>query len=535
MAAKNPANQNMPSRTRKQQKVQTPGFGLQGESGIGLAPNVSYRLPEVEAMMPKWQLIADCIAGQEAVKKRGTKYLPKPNPTDTTPENDARYEGYVTRAVFYNVTANTLSGLVGQVFNSDPVSEYPAELEPLWYDADGKGVTLIQQAKKSLTSTLAFGRCGLLVDFPPSPKDELGQERVFTRQEVMDGRARPTMQYYGPFDIINWRYEQQGAVAVLALLVLVEDYIIRDDGFEIQRGQQCRVLRLTNGVYSVETWRRTDEKQEGPYQLQGTVTPRASDGKPFGYIPFYFMGSQNNDAQVDKPPMYDIANINIGHYRNSADYEDSVFMVGQPTPYFSGLTREWVDEVLKGTIQLGSRGAIPLPENGSAGLIQAEPNSMVKEAMDQKQQQMVALGAQLVEDKQVQRTLGEAKMESAVIASTLTSCARNVSQAFESALMTAAQFNGTPVNADALKFQLSTDFAIAKMSPQDRQQLLSEWQGGLISFTEARSQLRQSGIATLDDKVAQSEIEKEMESRVDLDAQNNPDPNADPNDNPPQE
>src|SRR5690606_26399165 len=129
------------------------------------------------------------------------------------------------------------------------------------------------------------------------------------------------------------------------------------------------------------------------------------------------------------------------------------------------------------------------------------------------------------EDKQVQRTLGEAKMESAVIASTLTSCARNVSQAFESALMTAAQFNGTAVNADALKFQLSTDFAIARMAPQDRQQLLSEWQGGLISFTEARSQLRQSGIATLDDKVAQAEIEKEMESRVDLDAANNLDPN----------
>lgn len=504
-------------------------------SDVATPPNVSYVLPEVERMLPKWQMIADCIAGQEAIKDRGTKYLPKPNAEDTSPANDARYEAYVTRAVFYNVTANTLSGLVGQVFNSDPVSEYPRELEPLWYDADGKGVTLIQQAKKSLSSTLAFGRCGILVDFPKGMTDEETQApRPFTRQEVMDGVARPTLQYYGPTDIINWRYEPRGAVSVLTMLVLVEDYILKDDGFEIERGQQCRVLRLRNGVYEVETWQRTDEKQEGPYQLISTVVPTASDGKPFGYIPFYFIGAQNNDAQIDKPPMYDIANLNIGHYRNSADYEDSVYMVGQPTPYFAGLTQAWVDEVLKGTIQLGSRGAVPLPENGSAGLIQAQENSMVKEAMEQKEKQMVALGAQLVEDKQVQRTLGEAKMENAVIASTLTSCARNVSQAFESALMAAASFSGAEVNADKLKFQLSTDFAIAKMSSQDRQQLLSEWQGGLVSFSEARGQLRQSGIATLDDAVAKAEIDKDMESAVDLDKEddpNNPDPNAESDDN----
>lgn len=145
---------------------------------------------------------------------------------------------------------------------------------------------------------------------------------------------------------------------------------------------------------------------------------------------------------------------------------------------------------------------------------------------------MVALGAQLVQDKQVQRTLGEAKMEATVIASTLTSCARNVSQAFESALMAAASFSGAQVDADKLKFQLSTDFAIAKLSPEDRQQLIAEYQGGLVSFTEARAQLRQSGIATLDDEVARTEIDKDMESAVDLDKDpDETDPNADPDDN----
>ena len=505
--------------------------------GVAVAPKVDYVLPEVAAMRDKWELIGDCLAGQDAVKKKTIKYLPKPNAEDESDANRLRYLAYVARAVFYNVTANTVSGLVGQVFNSDPVSEYPPELEPMWYDADGKGVTLIQLAKKVMTSTLSLGRCGLLVDFPTGPKDEEGNARPYSRQEVMDGIARPTIQYYGATNIINWRYEMRGAVSVLSLVVLTEDYIIKDDGFEIERGQECRVLRLRNGIYEVEIWRRTDEKQEGPYKLINTLTPTDGSGKPFGYIPFYFIGAQNNDAQVDKPPMYDMACSNIAHYRNSADYEDSVFMVGQPTPYFSGLTQDWVDKVLKGTVQLGSRGAVPLPPNGTMGLVQATENTMVKEAMDQKQQQMVAIGAQLVETKQVQRTLGEAKMENTVVVSTLTSCARNVSQGIENALIAAAAFANATVDADSIIFQLSTDFAIQKMSPDERRQLLAEWQGGILSFTEARAQLRQSGVATLDDEEARKEIEGDQENTVNLDDPDNPDDPANPAnaDDPPQE
>lgn len=481
-----------------------------------IPPNVEYRLPESTAMLEKWDMLSDCIAGQDAIKKKTTKYLPMPNAEDQSTANRLRYEGYVARAMFFNVVGNTVSGLVGQVFNSDPVSEYPDELEPLWYDADGRGVTLVQSAKKALVTTLAKGFCGILVDFPEGLVDDAGNAVPFTRQDVNDGLARPTIQFYGPVDIINWRFKLYGAVSKLTLLVLKEDYIIRDDGFEIQRGKEYRVLRLVNDQYVVEQWRRTDEKQEGPFVLFKTSVPTDAAGLPLKSIPFFFIGAQNNDSQIDKPPMYDLACINIAHYRNSADYEDSVYMVGQPTPYFAGLTQSWVENVLKEKVQLGSRGAIPLPAGGTAGLVQAAPNTMVKEAMDTKQHQMVSLGAQLVEDKQVQRTLGEAKMETTIVVSTLSSCARNVSQAYENALIAASQFAIGEVNKDEIIFKLSTDFAIAKMSPEDRKALLAEWQGGLLSFTEAREQLRQSGIATLDDKDAQEEIAKDQEAAIDL-------------------
>lgn len=488
--------------------------------------NVEFMLPELAERLEQYEIIRDCLAGQEAVKKKKTKYLPKPNAHDDSPENNARYEGYLTRAIFYNVTANTAAGLVGQVFNADPVTEFPSELDPVWYDATGNNVSMTQQAKRALSSVLAYGRCGLLTDFP-APKED---GSAFTRAEILEGIARPTIQFYGPTDVINWRYKQVGALSVLSLVVLNENYIIEDDGFEIKTGEEKRVLRLDGeNLYVVEQWRRQNDEKEGAWYVYKTHTPRDYSGNRLSYIPFTFVGSQNNDSSVDRPPLYDLACLNIGHYRNSADYEDSVYMVGQPTPFFSGLTREWVDEVLKGTIQLGSRGAVPLPEGGQAGLIQAAPNSMVKEAMELKQKQMIAIGAQLVEDKQVQRTLGEAKMEQAIVASVLTSCANNVSAAFEACVKWACDFFGIEDKAkEDVVFRLSTDFAIAKLSPQDRQQLLAEWQAGLVSFSEARGQLRQSGVATLDDDEAKEEIAGDKESRVDLDEEGvDTDDNAD--------
>lgn len=498
-------------------------------------PNVDFVRPEVSERSEQYEIIRDCLAGQETIKKKTTKYLPMPNAANQTPENQERYKGYVTRALYYNVTGNTIAGLVGQVFASDPVSEFPEQLNPLWDDVTGGGVTMPQQAKLCLSHVLAFGRCGLLVDFPKRKED--GTD--FTREEVNSGVARPTIQFYDSEAIPNWRYRMIGAKSVLSMVVLNEQYIVSDDGFEIKTGKSKRVLRLDDeNLYVVDEWRAINGDPAQGWMQMPPVMPTDGNGARLDFIPFTFIGSQNNDSNVDRPPMYDMACINIAHYRNSADYEDAVYMLGQPTPYFAGLTEHWVKEVLKGEIQLGARAAVPLPEGGTAGLIQVSENTMVKEAMDKKEQQMIAIGAQLVEDKEVQRTLGEAKMQSAVVSSTLSSCANNVSRAVETCIKWACLFYGIEPedmvegeeepSANVVSFILSTDFAIQKLSPQERAQLLAEWQGGGITWGEYRGQLRQSGVATEDDEVAKESIAGDQQAQIDMDKANGLGPDGKP-------
>lgn len=463
-------------------------------------PNVSFVRDEVARTKGRWDLIKDCLSGQKAVKDGRTKYLPQPNPSDLSEENKKRYDQYVERAVFYNVTQRTHAGLVGQVFQQDPIIKLPSIMEPLVLDTDGGGVALDQQSKKALGEVLAYGRCALLVDYPNTGE-------VASRQDLLDGRVRPTIILYDPWDIINWRTKTFGAKKLLSLVVIAEQYIVEDDGFEAKSDRQWRVLRLEEetGRYRVELWR----EELGVHKEYEHYYPRDARGQNLTEIPFTFIGAVNNDPNIDLSPLYDLATLNIAHYRNSADYEEACYIVGQPTPYLAGLTKDWVEDVLKGQVHLGSRAAIPLPPGGTAGLLQANPNTMPKEAMEAKERQMVALGAKLVEQSSVQRTATEARQEEASEVSVLATCAKNVAAAYRVALTWCGAFLGTNTLPE---FDLNTDFEIGRMSAQDRAQLIAEWQAGAIAFEEMRFNLRRANVAYLDDEEAKDAIEEEMTS-----------------------
>lgn len=487
-----------------------------------MAANVAFIRPELTKLLPLYYLIRDALAGEVTVKEARTKYLPMPNASDQSKENKARYEAYLQRAVFYNVARRTLSGLVGQVFMRDPVIKVPSLLNPLVANATGSGINLTQLSKKAVNLNLAYSRAGIFVDYPTT--EEEGGASI---ADLEAGKIRPTLYVYSPQEIINWRTVDRGAEEILSLVVIFETWCVQDDGFEMKNSGQFRVLRLDeNGEYVHEIWRepqptKTDGTKipRGNYQQHVVYRPKDASGAPLREIPFMFMGSENNDSNPDNPNFYDLASLNMAHYRNSADYEESCFIVGQPTPVLTGLTEEWVNNVLKGTVNFGSRGGIPLPVGATADLLQAEPNTMLKEAMDTKERQMVALGAKLVEQKEVQRTATEASMEAASEGSTLSTATKNVSAAFTWALKWAARLVGQPDGG--VSFELNTDFDIARMSPEERQQVIKEWQTGAITFEEMRTGLRKAGIVTEDDATAKAKIAADTAAAMALAAPEN--------------
>jgi hypothetical protein len=423
-----------------------------------------------------------------------------------------RNQAYRQGAVFVNMTKRTLAGLVGQVFAKDPVLDVPAALEPLRESVDGGPVSLDQQARQALSDVLGVARCGLLVDYPKVSLQE-GQ-RAPTALQQRTQNLRPTIQYYFAEQIINWRVEMVDGLRKATLVVLEEEYILEDDGFEQKMEKQWRVLRLTNKVYTQEIWQRGEN---GIFQSQPPLAPTDASGKTFDTILFQFIGSSNNDPGVDDAPLLSLAEINIAHYRNSADFEEIVRLLSQPTPWFSGLSQKWIDENWKEGVALGSRVAIPLPVGAQAGLLEVRESQLALKAMEQKERQAVALGAKLVEQTTVQRTAQEAGQERDSELSVLQLCAKNVASAYTQALRWAAAFAGAALTEEQ-GYELNTDFEIARLSTEARRQLLAEWTGGGISYTEYREVLRRAGIAFQTDEEAQAEIDaqtqKDMEFAV---------------------
>lgn len=488
--------------------------------GVAGTSSVEFIRSDLFAVLPEYELINDCLAGQRIIKLRGPLYLPRPDAGEldiNDPKSIARYEAYKQRAVFYNVAQWTLDGLVGEVFLRPPVVEVPNTLDAVIKDANGDGVSLDQSAKTALSAVLGKGRGGVLVDYPK----KIGATTV---AEQRSGEVRPTICFYQPENIINWKQVKKGGKWILTLVVLKEVYDDDENNpasFVTRQLIRYRVLRLTNGAYSQEIHESDDLSV-----IAETINVLDGQGQPLPEIPFMFIGAKDNGVPINPAPLLAICNLNIAHYRNSADYEESVFMLGQPTAVATGLTKQWVDDVLPNGFRVGARGGIPLPVGATFGIVQVQPNTLVKEAMDTKEDQMRALGAKLVEKTEVAQTATEVKINSAAETSVLQSCANNVQAAFKWALEWCSIFVGAVKYADdatvrgaAVSYEINCDFDIMRITWQERGQLLKELQANAITTPEYRAVMRSAGIATLDDEDFEAQQSTEIMAGIERQAE----------------
>lgn len=477
---------------------------------------VTFIRPELARVIDSYEEIDDCLAGPKVIKSKRTKYLPNPEPKPDTPEARKRYDAYLGRAIFYAIAKGTLNGMTGVVFAREPVSEIPNELDAIELDATGSGVSLKQLSKRNLALNLSKGRAGVLVDYPDTSNA--------TMADIQSGRIRPTIEVIEPQRVINWREFKDGAKTLYSLVVIAEQWPFQDDGFEIKYACQFRVLELVGAGYRVTIYRErvptgwgggeiSKHKQFEPAQV---YYPTDVAGNPIQEIPFMFTGPENNDSAVDYPPFAPLVELNLGHYRNSADYEEGCFMMGQPTLVAIGITESWFENQLKGELVFGSRGGIALPDKADAKLLQMEANSMAYEAMQHKEKQMVAIGARLVQQKTVQRTATEAGQDHATETSFLAAAADNTSAAMEWALKWCAFFMGLAEDRESavLEYKLNTNFDMMTIDATVIGSVTSLWEKGAITFGEMRAVIRQSGVATEDDAAAKKLIDKEVEDQV---------------------
>ena len=444
--------------------------------------------PDYDANLIAWQRARDVIAGEDAVKAAGIRYLPR-----LDSQTDDEYAAYKTRTSFFNATARTADGFVGLIFRREPTFKLPdagngvgRALDAFVEDADMRGTSLASYAKNVTTEVIAVGRAGTLVDW----------------EEVAEKRAFAVM--YAAEQIINWHSERVNGRNVLTLVVLKEVSLKPGqemDGFQPETVEQLRVLKLVPDTptnpdgkqswsYQVEIWQQENKAANGSKRKRGKVewtkietrTPLRL-GKPLPLIPFVFHGPRHFLPDVDKLPLEDIIVVNLDHYRLNADYKHGLHFTALPTAWVSGFDKS-------SSLRIGSSTAwVAETPGATAGFLEFTGQGLTtfERAMDRDEQLMAVLGSRMLEaQKRVGETAASIELRQSGENSVLSGVSLSVSDSLTHVLSWVYWWNSTEatpeaIGDDAVLITLNTDFSVKGMASDQITSIVSAWQAGAIS------------------------------------------------------
>jgi hypothetical protein len=243
---------------------------------------------------------------------------------------------------------------------------------------------------------------------------------------------------------------------------------------------QIRTLYLDgDGLYAVDVEKFLTQNTKTESMSTATYQPTAQ-GQRLDFIPFVFVGSRTNNATIDTPPIESLVDINIGHLLNSAETEESSFYLA-PTGFVNigNFSIEQFREANPEGIELGTNSIGILGEGGSFQYIQPQPSMLSKELMADKQQQMTAIGGQLI-NAFTPETAEAARIQKASDSASLVKIVNNIENAMLRAINYVAYFNG--ITTYEVKLDLDRSFAKQEIiTSQDLQLLITGASVGTVA------------------------------------------------------
>ncbi len=395
---------------------------------------------------------------------------------------------YQEGAYYLPMVSRTLETFGGLVFLKAPARTFPEGLEAYTEDVTQTGQEIDRFAEAAFDGVLKTAAIGVLVDYPQAPDG-------MTKLEAERQGYRPSLRLYDATTILAARVTKVGGAQRLSHVRLLEEFEEPGaDEFTVATKRQVRVLDINGGVYRQRVFRQVG----GAWQATETLEPRMG-GKPMTAIPMFFSNTRDGEPRCEKPPLTDLADINLAHLQNSAAMEWALMWLGNPILFGSGIT------VPEGTtLAVGSSQAVLGPAGSDLKIVQADGASVgaLKAAMDDKRRDAAALGARmLMESPRAAIAAETARIERAGETSVIGAAANALSQCLTNALRFMATWAGAPVETTAadgkkrpLLYWLNTDLMPTRMSPQQLEALLKAWQGGALSKRELFARFQEAEV-----------------------------------------
>lgn len=431
----------------------------------------------------RWQTVRDVLAGEQALKKAGERYIPR-----LTDMNDMEYQAYVNRGFFFNASARSIDGYLGIVFRKPASFRLGPKAQPnftsifgqIENDVDLMGTKLSDYSKDVTSEVLSLGRCGSLVDW----------------NEGEDKRAY--LSFYKAENILNWRTMRIKGKVRLTLVSLSEVQEIDDpeDPFDSVCVNTIRVLKLVPSgdthQYQVEIWHEVAEGKKKVWKLIQTLVPMRR-GKSLDRIPFVFHGPRDSSTEIEKSPINDIIDANLDHYRLVTDYRHGMHFTALPTAWVSGFDK-------KTELRIGSTVAWVSDQVGAAaGFLEFKGQGLMtfERALDRQERLLAVLGSRLLEShKRVSESAEALSIRQSGEFSIISSIGASISASLTDLINWVYWWHSTEaspddVTPDHASFKLNADFESNLMTAAELLALVYSWQSGAISRDTLHHNLNQ--------------------------------------------
>lgn len=421
----------------------------------------------IARMQADWAVIDALLGGTPAMRNAGKKYLPQ-----QPRESNEDYEYRLSTSTLFPAFERTLAVMAGKPFSKEVTpSDVPQSVLDLLPSIDDKGSSLHTFAFRAFREMVSHGFGGILVDHTKT------EGQAVTVADTKRMGARPYWVHYKHNQILGARFTQSTNGLQLVLLRLLETVEEEDGDYGSQEVQQVRVLRPG-------TWEIHRNGKDGWALHDSGITT-------LDRIPFVFLVANPIGPMEGRPPLKDLAYLNVKHWQQQSDQDESARFCRKRLLVFTGLTSQ--DE-----ITVASDMAVRLPKDADAKIVEgsAESIEVGRSELEALEQQMIQTGAELLVAKPGQRTATEASNDAEANKSSLQSLVED----FEDALDQCLQFSADWLKAgEGGSVSLFKDFGAATLSDASAQLVFNMVGAGWLSKVTGIKEMQRRG--TLDPAV----------------------------------
>lgn len=401
-----------------------------------------YRCAASVGMLDAIEYVRDVSEGTLHLRSLGIKYLPREEA-----ETDRAYKIRLSRAVLVNFYARALHSLVGLVFRNEPklcedvpeimrgkeeVAAVPAtattpavaaqpEVEGQLEDCDLAGTHFCVFAKELFVDAMRDGHAFLLTEMPPALPEGS------TRADEKALNRRPYFVKYKADQALNWRLNEYGQLEQITF----EECSMEPDGeFGEKKVTRYRVLRP--GSWQLFQKLTVDGKD---------VILMESDGvTSLSEIPVSVAYGRRCHPLVSKPPLLDLAIVNIAHFNESSDVAIYRHLVGRPVWWAAGR------DTSKKAPVLSPYTIIDVKDGGSVGVAESTGAALgdARTALKDMEEHMGLLGLQMLNQQTPQKTATEERGDQVRELSELATAAQSLHDCLEQGLKYWAQYLKLP-------------------------------------------------------------------------------------------